>query len=104
MGRRSLGATVNDSSEADERRTIYFDGRVQGVGFRFTTRAIALRYDVRGFVRNLADGRVLLVVEGRGAELDAFVGDVEAEMARYIRGRQTTVAPASGEFAVFSVR
>ncbi len=95
---------MNDSNAADERRTIHFGGRVQGVGFRFTTRAIAMRYDVSGFVENLADGRVRLVAEGSAAELDAFIGDVTAEMARYISSCQSESTPASGEFTRFSVR
>ena len=39
-------------------------GRVQGVGFRYTVRSLAVGFDVTGFVRNLPDGRVHLVVEG----------------------------------------
>lgn len=96
--------TVNDSSATRQRRTIYFDGRVQGVGFRYTTRAIAARHAVSGFVENLADGRVLLVAEGDPRVLDAFVADLEAEMARHIETRQVTVSPPTDEFAGFSVR
>ena len=95
---------MNDSTTAHQRRTIYFDGRVQGVGFRYTTHAIAARYDVTGFVQNLADGRVLLVAEGAAAVLDAFLGDLEAEMARHIDRCQVSVTSPSGEFAGFSVR
>jgi len=47
-----------------ERRTIHFSGRVQGVGFRYTARSVALQYDVHGYIRNLADGRVEVVAEG----------------------------------------
>ena len=46
------------------RKTIYYSGRVQGVGFRWTTRRIACEYDVTGYVMNLPDGRVELAVEG----------------------------------------
>jgi acylphosphatase len=95
---------VSESSGLDERREIYFSGRVQGVGFRYTTRAIASRTDVRGYVRNLPDGRVLLVAEGAPATLDRFVRAVDDEMDRYIDSKQVTVGPASGEFARFEVR
>ena len=40
------------------RQTCYFSGRVQGVGFRYTVQNLALQYNVRGYVKNLADGRV----------------------------------------------
>ncbi|MDB5171893.1 MAG: Acylphosphatase, partial [Phycisphaerales bacterium] len=36
-----------------QRRIYHFDGRVQGVGFRYTTQNIAIRYNVHGYVRNL---------------------------------------------------
>ena len=77
---------------------------MQGVGFRYTVRGIAARHDVRGFVKNLNDGRVLLVVEGPRLSLDAFVGAVQAEMERHIADMQTTVLPVTGEFTRFEVR
>ena len=79
-------------------------GIVQGVGFRYTTREIASRFDVRGYVRNQSDGRVLLVVEGAPQIVGRFVEALEAEMERYIEGRQTTVSPALNEFTTFEVR
>jgi acylphosphatase len=92
------------SNEPRERREIHFTGRVQGVGFRYTTRAIAARYDVGGFVENLRDGRVLLVVESAAGVLDEFVGAVQAEMAGYVTHTRTEIFPASGEFTAFEVR
>ena len=41
---------------------ILFTGHVQGVGFRWTTERIASQLPLRGFVRNLPDGRVEVVV------------------------------------------
>lgn len=47
---------------------VVVSGRVQGVFFRASTRDAAVRCGVRGFVRNLADGRVEAVLQGeRGA-------------------------------------
>ena len=54
--------------DAAERRVVHYSGRVQGVGFRYTVRTLATRFAVTGFVRNLADGRVQLVVEGGPGE------------------------------------
>jgi acylphosphatase len=104
-GTREHGlSVVSESSGPAERREIVFSGRVQGVGFRYTTRHIAARFDVRGFVENLHDGRVLLVVEGDAATLERFVEAVEDEMDRYIEHRDMSVIPASGEFTGFEVR
>ena len=45
-------------------RRFYVTGRVQGVGFRYFTQDVAVREGVTGYVRNLADGRVEVMVEG----------------------------------------
>jgi acylphosphatase len=87
-----------------EQREVYFSGRVQGVGFRYTARHIAARFPVEGFVRNLPDGRVLLVAEGTGEALDAYLSTLEAEMGRYIESKAAAVRPATGEFNGFVVR
>ncbi len=81
-----------------------FAGRVQGVGFRYTTRQIAGRFDVYGFVQNLADGRVLLVAEGEPDVVDEFVGAVADEMDGCITSSQHSQQPATGEFERFEVR
>ncbi len=86
------------------RRTVHFAGRVQGVGFRYTTRNIALRYDVQGYVRNLPDGRVELVMEGCDSEMDQVVAEVRRRMNGYIRSVDSHEAPATGEFEHFSIK
>jgi len=87
-----------------QRRTVHYRGHVQGVGFRYTALAIAKRYDVIGFVRNLPDGQVELVAEGEKHELVAFLDDVRERMIRYIRDERVDTQSASGEFAGFEIR
>jgi acylphosphatase len=87
-----------------QRREVYYSGRVQGVGFRFTVRAVAGRFAVSGFVRNLPDGQVHLVVEGSTGEIDLFLGAIQAEMRHYIAATQQTVSPATGRFNAFEIR
>jgi len=47
-----------------ERLTAWVRGRVQGVGFRWWTRARALELGLSGSARNLEDGRVEVVAQG----------------------------------------
>jgi acylphosphatase len=86
------------------RKTYHFDGRVQGVGFRYTAQNIALQYDVAGYVRNLPDGRVELVLEGEDEVLDRIVTNVSRRMNSYIRHIQSSTEPATGEFSDFGIR
>ena len=65
---------------------VFFSGTVQGVGFRFTVERISRHFNVTGFVRNLADGRVELVAEGEETILQNFLKTIQdSSMASYIR-------------------
>ena len=52
---------------------VFYEGHVQGVGFRFTVRHIAKGFDVTGWVRNLPDGRVEAVFEGSADQVGRLV-------------------------------
>ena len=95
---------VNGYQSGRQQREVYYAGQVQGVGFRYTVRSLALRFDVTGFVRNLPDGRVHLVVEGAGDDIGTLLDEIKAEMSRYVEDVQETVRPASGRFSSFSIR
>ena len=86
------------------RKTIHYAGRVQGVGFRWTARDIAANFDVTGYVMNLPDGRVELVVEGDPAQVDAMLGDLAATMKSNIRNTQIDTGSATGQFSRFGIR
>lgn len=89
---------------AAQRRELYFAGRVQGVGFRDTARTIARDFAVGGFVRNLPDGRVHLIVEGEEAEVSGFLGALSEQLSGYIRETRKDVRPATNEFTGFQIR
>ena len=86
------------------RQTCYFSGRVQGVGFRYTAQNIAQQYNVSGYVRNLPDGRVELVMEGPDEEMGHVVDEVKRKMAPNIRQMDSLIDNATGEFEQFMIR
>ena len=85
-------------------QSVTFSGRVQGVGFRYTTCHLAGRFDVTGYVRNLSDGRVECLVEGEAAEVDAFLDALAESMSGFIHAQTRIEAPHSGQYASFGVR
>jgi acylphosphatase len=81
-------------------------GEVQGVGYRYFVTGCARAAGVNGYVQNMADGSVLMEVEGEQAALDAFIWMVKAEEDAVIRVDTLTVTTGetSGEFAGFRVK
>lgn len=86
-----------------ERRRVLYSGHVQGIGFRYTAHRIARGFDVTGFVRNLDDGRVELVVEGEASEIDAALEEIADRMGQYIGKTLATSGAATGEFTRFDI-
>jgi acylphosphatase len=87
------------------RHRVFFSGRVQGVGFRFTCHSLARGFEIAGHVRNLPDGQVELIAEGEPAELDRFLAAIRLEMSPYIKNVQVETGPTSPEPLVgFSIR
>ena len=60
-------------AQGTERATVYVRGDVQGVGFRFWTRAQARELGLVGHVKNLPDGRVEVLVQGDGDAVDRLI-------------------------------
>ena len=87
-----------------ERRIYHFSGQVQGVGFRYTTHNIAQRHNVLGYVRNLPDGRVELVMEGDEREMEDVVQNLQQRMSGYVRNIESQAVPATGEFDRFFIK
>jgi acylphosphatase len=92
------------SEQPPIRKRVIYRGRVQGVGFRFTTVSIARRYPVAGFVKNLPDGTVEVVAEGETGRLHEFLEAVADAFAGNIRDAETELLEPTGEFAGFDVR
>ena len=83
---------------------IFYSGRVQGVGFRYTAKTVAAGFEITGTVRNLPDGRVELIAEGDRAELEAYRDAIRgAGLAGFIRDERVDWAAAKNEFHGFEI-
>ena len=83
---------------------VYFTGRVQGVGFRFTAQDIAGALGVAGWVKNLRDGRVEIVAEAEEETLKDLLERINSYLDRYIQDRDIEWLPPTGEFKDFRIR
>lgn len=75
---------------------VHYEGRVQGVGFRWTTRSLAKEFDVSGTVKNLPDGRVELIATGEDSEVEGFLEAIKkSSLAGHIAAeRREEILPA----------
>ena len=86
------------------RLCVFYSGRVQGVGFRYTVKALTPGFDVTGTIRNLSDGRVELVAEGTRTELEAFQQAIrESGLGSLIRQEKAGWSDAQNEFRGFEI-
>ena len=75
-------------------RQVFYEGRVQGVGFRYTVKNLARGFDVVGTVRNLADGRVELLAAGEADEVEDFLAAIrKSALAGHIQREEINVTP-----------
>jgi acylphosphatase len=87
-----------------QRMTIHYSGHVQGVGFRYTAKSLAMGFEVTGTVRNLPDGRVELVAEGLREELEAFQHAIQdSEVGGFVRQEEVRWLPATGGLRGFEI-
>jgi len=83
---------------------IYYSGHVQGVGFRYSVKSLAIAFEATGTVGNLPDGRVELVAEGTREELEAFRRAIQdSEVGRFIRQENVSWIGATSEFRGFEI-
>ena len=86
------------------RAHIYYEGRVQGVGFRYTAERLALEKGLGGWVKNLPDGRVEVVCEGSKDRIEAFLGDIAGgDLGATIRKATCCWEPPTRGFQDFCV-
>lgn len=82
---------------------LFFSGTVQGVGFRFTSRALAQKHKVCGWVKNLSDGRVEIIAESDKEKLDSFLSDLKEEFKHNIADTEKQENETTGKYQSFHV-
>ena len=93
--------------EGTRRIHVVYEGRVQGVGFRWNARALANELGLTGWVRNEDDGSVTLELQGPSEKLGEFFTGIVMAYRRYPIhyhiAEKEDIAPIIGEIG-FGVR
>jgi acylphosphatase len=84
---------------------VYISGRVQGVFFRAETQRAAQGFNLTGWVRNMADGRVEALFEGADENVDKMIAwcHIGPSAAR-VEEVLTEEEPYTGEFKDFNIK
>lgn len=86
-------------------RQYFFEGRVQGVGFRYSVKQLAKGFDVLGWVKNLTDGRVELQIMGEEEELDEFLEELhDSPLGHHVLEQEQFSVPLLEEVKGFTIR
>ncbi|MFZ2356837.1 MAG: acylphosphatase [Candidatus Omnitrophota bacterium] len=83
---------------------IFYSGSVQGVGFRFTAVSIADKLEVKGWVRNLADGRVEIVAQGKESILKDYISSINGYFQNCISNQDISWCDIADTFKDFEIK
>jgi acylphosphatase len=84
-------------------RHIIFTGYVQGVGFRFTAHRIATRHGLTGWVKNLPDGTVEVLVQGPPDDIENCLTDLKELFAGYLKETKIQEIPPAPQHTDFRI-
>lgn len=87
----------------DVRAHIFYSGIVQGVGFRYTTQRFAAGLGLGGWVKNLSDGRVEMIVVGEKPKVEQLIQSLETHFSGSIRGKEVSYQDPIEQFKDFRV-
>lgn len=84
---------------------IYVSGNVQGVGFRAAVHRHANAYSIKGYVCNLSDGRVEILAQGNGDQINQFIHKVKMRPGQgSITNMETKTSPLTKSYDSFDIR
>ena len=85
-------------------RRLFISGEVQGVGYRYFAQRSSARHQVKGYVKNLPDGRVEVWAEGLSRAVNEFRMDLAAGPAySNVTGVEELVVEPTGRFTTFRI-
>ncbi|MFI4872957.1 MAG: acylphosphatase [Phycisphaerales bacterium JB061] len=87
-----------------ERLAVRFTGLVQGVGFRMTAQAVAKELGLTGWVRNEADGSVLMHVQGPPEVLARCLEQIPRKTFGRVDNAQSSPLPVERDETGFEIR
>jgi len=97
--------SVNFSRGKFSRVNIFISGLVQGVFFRSETQKKAKQFGIFGWVRNLADGRVEILVEGEREKLEELIDWAgKGPVSSRVDNLEIIWQEYKGEFTNFEIR
>lgn len=82
---------------------IFYSGTVQGVGFRYTVQRHAANLGLLGWVRNLRDGRVEILAEGKKEDIEELMRQIEDHFSDYIKDKQVSFEASEGQLRDFRI-
>ncbi len=82
---------------------VFYSGRVQGVGFRYTAERLALDLRLVGWVKNLPDGRVELLCEGPKKKIELLLKEIQDSLGATIRRADCGWEKPTQQFKDFSI-
>lgn len=83
---------------------IIYSGNVQGVGFRWRVSQIAKSYKLTGYVQNLSNGKVELLLEGEQSEVQEMSQDVANQLRDYWTSFDREDKPEGAHHTIFSIK
>ena len=97
MGRKKIAQEIF-------RAHVFYSGRVQGVGFRYTAERIALGLKLVGWVKNLPDGKVEVVCEGPKEKVEELLSEIQkSSLGVYIQKAVCRWETPTHEFTDFCI-